>query len=65
MNTVSTMNTERAFRRRQALVTAERLMDPAAVLVAAPGSAGASLAGGLAGTALLHARLSTTDPGAG
>ncbi|MGH3900481.1 MAG: lanthionine synthetase C family protein [Pseudonocardiaceae bacterium] len=47
---------------QQALATAERLLDPENVLAAVPASAGASLAGGLAGTALLHARLSTTDP---
>ncbi|MGQ0775496.1 MAG: lanthionine synthetase C family protein [Pseudonocardiales bacterium] len=47
---------------RQALTTAERLLDPENVLAAVPPSAGASLASGLAGTALLHARLSTTDP---
>lgn len=47
---------------RQALVTAERLLDPEDVLAAVPSPAGVSLASGLAGTALLHARLSTTDP---
>ncbi|MGH3755571.1 MAG: lanthionine synthetase C family protein [Pseudonocardiaceae bacterium] len=47
---------------QQALATAERLLDPENVLAAAPGPAGVSLASGLAGTALLHARLSTTDP---
>jgi lantibiotic biosynthesis protein len=46
---------------RQALTTAERLLNPDVVLGAAPGTAGGSLAHGLAGTALLHARLSATD----
>lgn len=55
------MSTGIAVSGRQALVTAERLLDPENVLTA-PASAGASLASGLAGTALLHARLSTTDP---
>lgn len=56
------MNTGIAVSGQQALATAERLLDPETVLIAAPASAGASLASGLAGTALLHARLSTTDP---
>jgi len=46
---------------QQTLATAERLLDPADVLAAIP-AGGASLARGLAGTALLHARLSHTDP---
>ena len=46
---------------QHALATAERLLDPGNVLAAVPGAAGASLASGLAGTALLHARLSATD----
>jgi len=56
------MSTGIAVSGQQALATAERLLDPENVLAAAPASAGASLASGLAGTALLHARLSTTDP---
>ncbi len=47
---------------QQAVATAERLLDPDDVLAAAPEAAGPSLAGGLAGTALLHARLAATDP---
>jgi hypothetical protein len=45
--------------RQQALTTAERLLNPEEVLAAVP--AGGSLSG-LAGTALLHARLATVDP---
>jgi lantibiotic biosynthesis protein len=45
-----------------ALAIAERLLRPEAVLAAVPGPEGASLAHGLAGTALLHARLATIDP---
>jgi lantibiotic biosynthesis protein len=45
----------------QALATAERLLDPADVLAAVPADEGASLALGLAGTALIHARLSRID----
>lgn len=41
---------------------AERLLDPAVVTAASPGPAAGSLARGLAGTAVLHARLSRTDP---
>lgn len=44
----------------QALEIAQRLLDPADVLAATPGDA--SLGSGLAGTALLHARLSAVDP---
>lgn len=44
------------------LTVAERLLDPTAVAAAAPGPAAGSLARGLAGTALLHARLARTDP---
>lgn len=44
----------------QALEIARRLLDPADVLAAVPGDA--SLGSGLAGTALLHARLSAADP---
>jgi len=44
----------------QALEIARRLLDPADVLAVAPGDA--SLGSGLAGTALLHARLSAADP---
>lgn len=47
---------------QQALAAAERLLDPADVLAAVPAAGGASLARGLAGTALLHARLAHTDP---
>jgi hypothetical protein len=46
----------------QALAIAERLLRPEAVLAAVPGPQAASLAHGLAGTALLHARLATVDP---
>jgi hypothetical protein len=45
---------------QQALEIARRLLDPADVLAATPGNA--SLGSGLAGTALLHARLSSLDP---
>lgn len=44
----------------QALEIAQRLLDPTKVLAAAPGDA--SLGSGLAGTALLHARMSAADP---
>jgi hypothetical protein len=44
-----------------ALETARRLLDPQAVLAAA-GDGNASLGSGLAGTALLHARLAAADP---
>jgi lantibiotic biosynthesis protein len=47
---------------QQALTTAERLLRTDDVLAAVPAPAGGSLSHGLAGTALLHARLSTTDP---
>ena len=56
------MSTGIAVSGHQALATAERLLDPETVLAAVSASGGASLASGLAGTALLHARLSTTDP---
>jgi hypothetical protein len=46
---------------QQALATAERLLNPADILAAVPADDGASLARGLAGTALLHARLSRID----
>jgi lantibiotic biosynthesis protein len=46
----------------QAIAVAERLLRPDAVLAAVPGPEGASLAHGLAGTALLHARLASVDP---
>jgi hypothetical protein len=46
----------------QAVAVAERLLQPETVLAAVPGPEGASLAHGLAGTALLHARLATLDP---
>jgi hypothetical protein len=45
-----------------ALAAAERLLQPEAVLAAVPGPDGASLSRGLAGTALLHARLASLDP---
>lgn len=51
-----------AFAGTHALTVAERLLRPEAVLAAVPGPEGASLAHGLAGTALLHARLSVIDP---
>ena len=44
----------------QALEIARRLLDPADILAASPGDG--SLGSGLAGTALLHGRLSATDP---
>lgn len=47
---------------RLALTVAERLLSPDDVLAAVPGPVGAFLAHGLAGTALLHARLSAIDP---
>jgi lantibiotic biosynthesis protein len=46
---------------QQALAVAERLLDPDIVLAAIPGPDGSSLSTGLAGTALLHARLACTD----
>lgn len=46
---------------RQALIVAERLLKPNDVITAVPASAAGSLAHGLAGTALLHARLSAID----
>ena len=45
-----------------AITVAERLIDPAVVINAVQKSDAASLTHGLAGTALLHARLSTIDP---
>jgi hypothetical protein len=45
-----------------ALAIAERLLRPEAVLAAVSGAERASLAHGLAGTALLHGRLATVDP---
>ncbi|GAB3170974.1 lanthionine synthetase C family protein [Myceligenerans halotolerans] len=45
-----------------AITVAERLLDPAIVLDAVPAGGGATLADGLPGTALLHARLSAVDP---
>lgn len=47
---------------QQALTTAERLLRTDDVLAAVPASARGSLSHGLAGTALLHARLAATDP---
>ncbi|HEY1642107.1 MAG TPA: lanthionine synthetase LanC family protein [Streptosporangiaceae bacterium] len=44
-----------------AVAVAERLLQPETVLAAVPGPEAASLAHGLAGTALLHARLATVD----
>jgi hypothetical protein len=44
-----------------ALTVAERLLKPEEVIAAVPAPAGGSLAHGLAGTALLYARLSTAD----
>ncbi len=55
------MNTATAVSGQQALETARRLLDPEDVLAAVPGAGGASMGGGLAGTALLHARLAATD----
>ena len=45
-----------------ALTVAELLLDSGDVASAAPGAAAGSLARGLAGTALLHARLAAVDP---
>lgn len=45
-----------------ALTIAERLLDPERVATAAPSYGIATLADGLPGTALLHARLSNVDP---
>lgn len=45
-----------------ALAIAERLLDPRRVATAAPSHGIATLADGLPGTALLHARLSAVDP---
>jgi hypothetical protein len=45
-----------------AVAVAERLLQPETILIAVPGPEAASLAHGLAGTALLHARLATVDP---
>src|SRR5450755_4233620 len=57
--TVSAAASARAIASEQALEIARRLLDPADVLAATPGDA--SLGSGLAGTALLHARLSSLD----
>lgn len=46
---------------QQALTVAERLLKPDDVITVVPASAAGSLACGLSGTALLHARLSATD----
>jgi len=46
---------------QQAVMVAERLLDPEQVMAAVPGRPGACLQG-LAGTALLHARLSAVSP---
>ncbi|MEO3862079.1 lanthionine synthetase C family protein [Acrocarpospora sp. B8E8] len=46
----------------QSLAVAERLLQPEAVVAAVPSLEAASLAHGLAGTALLHARLATVAP---
>jgi hypothetical protein len=51
------MNAEQA-----ALTIAERLLDPERVVTTAPSFGVATLADGLPGTALLHARLSAVDP---
>lgn len=45
-----------------ALTMAERLLDPESVVASAPSYGIATLADGLPGTALLHARLSAVDP---
>jgi len=45
-----------------AVAVAERLLQPETVLAAVPGPEAASLAHGLAGTALLHGRLAAVDP---
>jgi lantibiotic biosynthesis protein len=47
--------------RQLALTVAERLLEPARILAAIPDTGDAALATGLAGTALLHARLASTD----
>jgi len=46
---------------QQAVTVAERLLDPEQVMAAVPGRPGACLQG-LAGTALLHARMSAVSP---
>jgi hypothetical protein len=51
------MNAEQAT-----LTIAERLLDPERVVITAPAYGVATLADGLPGTALLHARLSAVDP---
>lgn len=48
--------------RQQAIAAAERLLRVDEVLTAIPAHAAGTLSHGLAGTALLHARLSATDP---
>jgi hypothetical protein len=48
--------------RRQCLAAAERLLRPETVTAALPANAVGSLADGLPGTALLHARLAAVDP---
>ncbi len=58
--TVSATVSAAALAGGQALEIARRLLDPNDVLAATP--ADASLGSGLAGTALLHARLSSVDP---
>ena len=45
-----------------AVAVAERLIDPTVVTAAVPSHSAATLADGLPGTALLHARLSAVDP---
>ncbi|MEV1178383.1 hypothetical protein, partial [Nonomuraea sp. NPDC049784] len=55
------MGDTRAQAAGQALMIAERLLDPEAIVAAAPERPGACLQS-LAGTALLHARLAYADP---
>lgn len=59
---MTTVTEVTATSEQAAFTVAKRLLDPAAVTTAAPGTAAGSLARGLAGTALLHARLATADP---
>jgi lantibiotic biosynthesis protein len=61
MTTSGISHAAAALSAEQALTTATRLLDPQVIREAVPGLLGASLSQGLAGTALLHARLAATD----
>jgi thiopeptide-type bacteriocin biosynthesis protein len=56
------VSSQRATGAEQALTTATRLLDTRLIREQVPGIRGASLSMGLAGTALLHARLAFIDP---